>query len=237
MKAKREVPPDKPHFLGHRQRLQERFKHTGSKGLADYELLELLLTYAIPRRDVKPIAKMLLHHFGNLKGVLDASFKDLLPIKGIGPQTAIYFLTLRTYMKRYFELTAQESDLLNSPQTVIQYCRSSLESEKNEVFEILYLSTKNRLIRAERLSEGTIDRTAVYPRQVIEGALSAKAAALIIVHNHPSGDPTPSQEDILMTQKLSKAAQAVDITVHDHIIIGNGRHVSFREKGLLPENP
>lgn len=136
-------------------------------------------------------------------------------------------------MERYFETEAREADLLNSPEAVLAYCRASLEGLNNEVFDVVYLSTKNRVIRKERLSEGTIDQAAVYPRRVVAGALAANAAGLIFVHNHPSGDPTPSMEDKRLTTLLAQAAKTVGITVLDHIIVGNGRSFSFRDRGLL----
>ncbi|MBI4396276.1 MAG: DNA repair protein RadC [Elusimicrobia bacterium] len=222
-----------PHYMGHRRRLRERFILTGRKGFEDYELLELILTYAIPRRDVKPVAKRLLARFKTLKGVLDSDSAGLAQVEGIGSQTGTLLSVLRGVMQRYHELQAVETDLLNSPEAVLAYCRSTLEAEKNEVFDVLYVSTQNRLIRSERLAEGTIDRAAVYPRRVIEGALTAHAASLIFVHNHPSGDPTPSPEDRALTDALAEAARAVDIAVLDHIVIGGGRHFSFRAQGWL----
>lgn len=205
--------------------------------MPDYELLELMLTYAIPRRDVKPVAKDLLKSFGNLKGVLDAGHDQIVEVKSAGSNTAVLLALFRAGMRRYLELSAAETDLLNSPETVLAYCRASLEAEKNEVFEVIYVSAKNRLIRSERLAEGTIDRAAVYPRRVIEGALKANAAAVIFVHNHPSGDPAPSAEDRALTESLAKAVQAVGMTMHDHIIIGGGRHFSFRSQGLISTSP
>ncbi|MFC1522791.1 DNA repair protein RadC [Elusimicrobiota bacterium] len=220
---------------GHRARLRKRFLDSGLKGMADYELIELLLTFSILRRDVKPVAKKLLRRFKSIKGTMDASPDTLRQIQGMGPSSIAFFSGIKALMHRYFEQTAKNTDLLNSPEAVVSYCRTSLESEKNEIFEVLYLSSKNHLIASERLSEGTIDRAAVYPRRVIEGALSANAAALIFVHNHPSGDPTPSKEDIELTKTLAKAVNVVGITAHDHIIIGNGHYVSLREGGLFPK--
>ncbi|MBI4063896.1 MAG: DNA repair protein RadC [Elusimicrobia bacterium] len=220
-------------LTGHRQRLRQRFLETGTKGFQDYELLELMLTYVIPQRDLKPLAKELIVRFGSLKKVLDASYVELTGVKGIGSKAATMLVSLRSLMERYFEEKAKESELLNSPEAVVAYCRASLEGEKNEVFQVLYLSARNRLIKSERLSEGTIDQAAVYPRRVLEGAFAAKAVNLIFVHNHPSGDPSPSEEDKRLTQTLAQAAALVGISVHDHIIVGNGRHFSFRESGLL----
>lgn len=201
--------------------------------MPDYELLELLLTFAIPRREVKPEAKALLAKFGSLKAVLDADLEALSEVKGVGEQAGVLIKALRESMRRYLESAAQEADLVSSPEAAVAYCRAALEAEKRECFEVLYLASNNRLIRSERLSEGTLDRAAVYPRRVIEGALKANAAALIFVHNHPSGDPKPSTEDRRLTESLAQAAKAVGIKVHDHLVIGDGSHYSFRANGYL----
>lgn len=235
-KAQVETSPGRPHYLDHRKRLRGRFLRSKDHSMPDYELLEILLTYAVPRIDVKPLAKALLTRFGTLKGVLDASPESLQEVKRIGPQSSVLIALLRQCMRRYFELEATQADLVNSPEAVVAYCRASLEAERRECFEVLYLSSKNQLIRTERLSEGTLDRTTVYPRQVIEGALKANAAALIFVHNHPSGDPSPSAEDRALTDSLVRAAKAVGIVVHDHIVVGNGSHFSFRAEGQISPN-
>ena len=165
--------------------------------------------------------------------MLDASPEQLSAVEGAGAATGSFVGLLRGAMERYFETQARQSDLLNSPEAVLAYCRASLEGLRNEVFDVVYLSTKNRVIGKDRLTEGTIDQAAVYPRRVVAGALAANAAGLIFVHNHPSGDPTPSPEDKRLTTLLSQAAQTVGIPVLDHIIVGNGRHYSFRDRGLL----
>jgi DNA repair protein RadC len=218
----------------HRQRIRERFLETGGLGIIDHETIELLLTYSIPKKDIEPAAKSLIEHFGDLKNVLDADPKEIAAVCGMGVNTAAFFLLFRTVMRRYFELEARTKDVLNSPDTVLKFCRASVESERNEVFQTLFVSSNNRLIRAERITEGTIDQAAVYPRKVIEKALLAGAAALIFVHNHPSGDPKPSPEDIAVTRNLTRAAEAVGLAVHDHLIIGKSAHFSFRREGLLP---
>lgn len=228
-----ENPLDGPDHLGHRKRLRARWDSAGGKGFADYELLELLLTYIFVRCDTKPLAKRLMDQFGSFKGVLDARPDQLVLVEGAGNGTGSFVSLIRGVMERYFETEAREADLLNSPEAVLTYCRASLEGLNNEVFEVVYLSTKNRVIRKERLSEGTIDQAAVYPRRVVAGALAANAAGLIFVHNHPSGDPTPSLEDKRLTTLLAQAAKTVGITVLDHIIVGNGRSFSFRDRGLL----
>jgi DNA repair protein RadC len=228
-----EVPLEGPDHLGHRQRLRSRWDSAGGKGFADYELLELLLTFVFARIDTKPLAKRLMDKFGSFKGVLDATPAQLAMVEGAGASTGTFVSLIRASMERYFETEARQSDLLNSPEAVLAYCRASLEGLQNEVFDVVYLSTKNRVIGKDRLAEGTIDQAAVYPRRVVSGALAANAAGLIFVHNHPSGDPTPSPDDKRLTTLLAQAAKTIGIPVLDHIIVGNGRHFSFRDRGLL----
>ena len=218
---------------GHRQRLRERFIKTGLDGFHDYEFIELLLTYAIPQRDVKPIAKELLRRFGGIKGIFDASREDLASVNGIGERTAILIKLLKEGSTLYLKTRVKHKEVLSSLQDVLNFCHHALSGSKNEKFMTIYLTTKNELIEAEVLEEGTINQTAVYPRKVIEGALRHNASALIFVHNHPSGDPTPSQTDRQLTGALEKAALTMDITVHDHIIIGKNTHFSGREHGWL----
>jgi DNA repair protein RadC len=222
-------------FHGHRGRLRDRLLKDGARSMPDYELLELLLTFAIPRRDVKPLAKRLLARFGSFKKVLDAPLNDLSGVEGVGAATAAYMRAVRSSVERYMETSARESDALTSPEAVIAYCRASLDGLKHEVFDVIYLNTRNRVLTRDRISEGTVNETAVYPRRVVQGALAHHAAAIIIVHNHPSGDPSPSLEDKALTRRLVAAAGLVDIPVLDHIIVGDGRHFSFREAGLLPD--
>lgn len=218
---------------GHRARLRDRWRRTGVDGFAEHELLELLLTHVFRRIDTKPLAKRLLARFHGLKGLLDATPQQIQEVEGAGPRAAEFVALLRGAMERYFETDVRRTDLLNSPEAVVSYCRAALEGLPHEVFDVIYLSAKNRVLSRERLAEGTIDQAAVYPRKVVTRALAANAAGLVFVHNHPSGDPEPSPEDRRLTQRLRDAAQLVGIPVLDHIIIGNGRHVSFREKGLL----
>ena len=220
-------------YHGHRRRLRERFKKTGLEGFHDYEFIELLLTYAIPQRDVKLLAKELLQHFGGIKGVFDASVDALLSVKGIGERSAILIKLLKDGAALYLKTRIENKEVLSSPQDVFNFCRYALSGERNEKFTVIYLTTKNEVIEVETLDEGTINRTAVYPRKVIEGAIRHNASALIFVHNHPSGDPTPSITDRRLTEDLEKAASTVDITVHDHIIIGKNSHFSGRENGWL----
>lgn len=220
---------------GHRQRLRDRFRINGLEGFHDYEFMELLLTYAIPRRDVKPIAKALIGHFGGIKGIFDASILELTACTGIGERTAVLIKLLKEGSALYLKTRVKNKEFLGSPQDVLNFCHYTLSGEKNEKFMVIYLSAKNEVIDSEILEEGTVNQTAVYPRKVIEGALRHKASALIFVHNHPSGDPSPSQTDRLLTDALVRAASAIEITVHDHIIIGRNKHFSGRENGWLAE--
>ncbi|MDD4003792.1 MAG: DNA repair protein RadC [Elusimicrobiaceae bacterium] len=223
----------KQHHEGHRQRLRERFRAAGLDALLDHEVLELLLTYSIPRRDTKPLAWALLKKFGTLSGVLDAKPQELSEVPGMGRESVTLLTLLRAVMKRYFMGSLQKKEMLRSPDEVVDFCRASLEGEKDEIFEVLYLTIKNTVIGCERLSSGTIDRAAVSPRRVVENSLKARAASLILVHNHPSGNATPSREDILITEEIIRAARALDIAVLDHIIIGKNEHYSFRASGVI----
>ena len=195
--------------------------------------MELLLTYAIPQKDVKPLAKELLSHFGGIRGIFDASLEELTSIEGLGERTAILFKLLKEGSTLYLKTRVMGKEILSSPQQALDFCHHLLSGEKNEKFMVLYLTTKNELIDTHILEEGTINQTAVYPRKVVEGALKHNASALIFVHNHPSGDPTPSRTDKKLTEALVKAAQTIDVTVHDHIIIGKNSHFSGREDGWL----
>lgn len=221
-----------PHS-GHRKRLRDRFLASGLNGFADYEILELLLTFAIPRKDTKPLAKELTRRFGGLKGVLEAPSDELAAVPGLGSVASSFFPLLKETMTRYFREDLDGRDVLSSPQAVAAFARASLGAEPREVFQVVYVNSRNQVLGSERLAEGTIDRAAVFPRRVIEGAIKAKAAALIFVHNHPSGDPTPSEEDKALTRELTQAAGALDIAVHDHLVIGRDSYVSFRTQGLL----
>jgi len=224
---------EKPHYAGHRQRLKDKFRDKGADALADYELLELLLMLAIPRRDVKPLAKKLITEFGSYAEVISAEPKRLQEINGIG-ETAI------TAMK-IAEASAQklaQGKILNQPvlsnwQSLIDYCQTSMGHLKIEQFRVLFLDRKNRLIADELQQEGTVDHTPVYPREVIKRALDLQSTALILVHNHPSGDPTPSRDDIEMTKKIADAGKELGIMLHDHLIISKSGHSSFKSMGLF----
>ena len=221
-----------PH-QGHRKRLRERFNKTGLEGFHDYEFIELLLTYVIPQKDVKPVAKELIQRFGGIQGIFDAPVSELTSVSGIGERTAILIKLLKEGATLYLKTRIKNKQVLSSPQDVFNFCRYALSGEKNEKFMVIYLTTRNEVLEVETLEEGTINRTAVYPRKVIEGALKHNASALIFVHNHPSGDPSPSKTDRKLTEDLEKAASTVDIIIHDHIVIGKNSHFSGRENGWL----
>lgn len=220
---------NKPHYLGHRERLREKFQKAGAAGLHDYEMLELLLTYALPRKDVKPIAKALLDRFGGFAGVLDASQRELEEAEGLGPISATLIRLVKELSAVYLAERMKERDVLSSPQAVVDFARAKLADLPHEAFMVVYLNTKNEVIEHEVIHEGTIDRAVVYPRRIIESALHHHAAGLILVHNHPSGHPEPSTEDQRLTRAIAEAARTVDIRVLDHIIVGKSDYFSFRE--------
>lgn len=225
---------EKPHYLEHRKRLRERFQRAGTEGLHDYELLELLLTYAIPRKDVKPIAKDLIKRFGSLSGVLNASQKELEAVPGLGPISATLIKLVKELCGAYLAEKMKHKDVLSSPQAVVDFARVKLAGLPHEAFMVIYLNTKNEVIEHEVIHEGTIDHAVVYPRRIIEAALAHHAASLILIHNHPSGYPEPSEEDKRLTRAIAEAARPIDVRVVDHIIVGKDSYFSFREDNLLP---
>jgi DNA repair protein RadC len=230
--ALKDTEEEKPHYVGHRQRLRERFLTAGPDALQDYELLELLLFSALPRQDVKPLAKQLLSQFKNLKGVIHASDEELRRAELSDSPIALLRAIAAAHL-RIGKAEIMDQPVLSSWQKILDYCQAAMGQEKIEQFRILFLNRKNRLIADEVQQRGTIDHTPVYVREVIKRALELGAGAIILVHNHPSGDPTPSRDDIAMTREVAMAAQAVGITLHDHLIIGGGKHVSLKDSGLL----
>jgi len=223
---------DKPHYSGHRKRLRDRFLKTGSD-LADYELIELLLFAAMPRRDVKPIAKALLAHFGTFAGVLNADVSALCEINGIGQTAAVSLMAVRESAVRLLQREVMNQPILSNWQSLMDYCRAAMGHGKVEQFRILFLNRKNMLMADELQQRGTVDHTPVYPREVIKRALDLGASALILVHNHPSGDPSPSQPDIEMTKELQAAGEKLGISLHDHIVVSKSGNTSFKTLGLL----
>ncbi|CUW44754.1 DNA repair protein RadC [Brucella vulpis] len=218
---------EKPHYAGHRDRLKQRFRDAPD-ALADYELLELLLFRAIRRADTKPIAKALLNRFGSIAEVLATPENLIAEIPGAGPTVALELKLVEAIAKRSDRSTVMEREVLGSWDKVINYCTAAMAFKTREQFRILFLDKKNKLIADEVQQTGTVDHTPVYPREVVKRALELSATAIILVHNHPSGDPTPSRADIDMTKQLVNAAKALNITVHDHVIIGKHGHASLR---------
>jgi DNA repair protein RadC len=226
---------ERPHYLGHRKRLRERFIKNGIEGMLDYEVIELILTLAIPRGDLKPTAKKLIERFKNLRGILDASPDELEQVKGVGEVAITAFRVIREVAALYLQQPAEERNSLANPDSLSAYWRIKIGSLPNEVFHVGYLDSGYRLLRdgVETLEEGTVDRAAVYPRRVIEAALRRGAAALVFAHNHPNGDVTPSEQDRVLTRALVLAAMTVQIKVLDHLIVSPDKVFSFREAGLL----
>ena len=222
-----------PHYLGHRQRLRERLLSIGGEQMQDYELLELVLTLAIPRRDVKPLAKALIDHFGSFAGVIAADRSALENVKGMGEGAVAALKVIEAAAIRLAREEISDKPLIGSWNRLLDYCRTSMGRAQTEQFRVLFLDRKNRLIKDEVQQTGTVDHTPVYPREIMKRALELGASALILVHNHPSGDPTPSRADIEITKDVQKAAQALGVQVHDHLIIGRSGHTSFKSQGLL----
>jgi DNA repair protein RadC len=225
--------PDRPHFHAHRERLRARFLETGGAALADYELLELLLFLAIPRQDVKPLAKALIGEFGSFAGVLAAEPARLRAVAGVGPATVTMLKAVYAAAGRVAGAGVARRDVIGSWDALLAYCRAAMAFEPVEQFRVLFLDRKNGLIADEAQARGTVDQTAVYPREVMKRALEVGAAAIILVHNHPSGDPTPSAADVAMTRAVAEAGEKLGIAVHDHVVVGSSGHASFRALGLL----
>ncbi len=223
----------KPHYAGHRQRLRDRFVNAGANALQDYELLELLLFNAIPRRDVKPLAKTLLSKFGSLPELMSAPHSMLTQVEGISENTATTIKTTFAIAERMMKQELMKKPLLNNWTRLMDYCHMTMAHEKKEHFRILFLNKKNELIADEIQGSGTVDHTPAYPREIMKRALELGATALILMLNHPSGDPKPSAADIDMTNKIIAAAEPFEITIHDHIIIARNGHTSFRNEGLI----
>ncbi|HJM51325.1 MAG TPA: DNA repair protein RadC [Alphaproteobacteria bacterium] len=223
----------KPHYLGHRDRLRKRLA-SDAGGLADYELLELVLFLAKPRGDVKPLAKDLLAHFNkDFAEVMNADPARLEEVSGVGESTIAALKTVRAAALRLGQAQVLNRPALSSWQALLEYCRSSMAYSRTERFRILFLDRKNFLIADEEQQKGTVDHTPVYPREVVKRALELEASAIIMVHNHPSGDPTPSKADIAMTREVAAAGEKLGISLHDHVVIGKKGEASFKALGLL----
>ncbi|MGI9406517.1 MAG: RadC family protein [Hyphomicrobiaceae bacterium] len=236
VRAESEAPSPKKtkdHRAGHRDRLRERFRKGGTDALADYELLELVLFRAIPRRDVKPVAKELLRTFGSFSEVINADAARLQEVGYVGDAVVTELKLIRAAALQLMKDEVVERPLLSSWDAVLDYCRAAMGYEVREQFRVLFMDKRNRVIADEVQQIGTVDHTPVYTREVVKRALELSATAIILLHNHPSGDPEPSRADIAMTRQIVEAARNLGIVVHDHIVIGREGHVSFKGRGLL----
>ena len=222
-----------PHFHGHRQRLRERFRAAGADALSDYELLEAVLFRAQPRRDVKPLAKALIAAFGSFAEVIAAPAARLAEVKGMGEASITELKLVQAAASRLLRGEVKKRPLLSSWSAVLDYCRTAQAFADKEQFRVLFLDKRNQLIADEVQQTGTVDHTPVYPREVVKRALELSATAIILVHNHPSGDPTPSRADIDMTQQIIAIAAPLGIAVHDHIIVGKEGHASLKGLRLI----
>ncbi len=229
------LPADLPHYIGHRSRLRERLREGGEDALPDYEIVELVLFAAIPRQDVKELAKRMLEAFkGDLAELFAASRDRLKEIDGVGDAVVDQLKIVRAASNRLLLEKAKKNDVtLSSWRALVDYCMAQMSREPTEQFRILFLDRKNKLLRDEVQGRGTVDHTPVYPREVVKRALELGASSIILVHNHPSGDPTPSGSDVEMTKDIVAAAKTLDITVHDHLIIGRHGHASLKQLGLM----
>ncbi|MCL6583519.1 MAG: DNA repair protein RadC [bacterium] len=219
--------------IGHRARLRERFLKNGRSSLADYELLELLLSYAIPRKDTKLIAKELIATFGNFAAVFDQPAEKLQTLSGIGPSVATFLISIRAVMTRYLEQKAERADAISSPEDVADFVRLAIGASQRECLMVLCLNAANRLVHHEILVEGTVDQAPVYPREIFRPALLHNATAMILVHNHPSGRAIPSEQDQYMTQRIDSLASEFNIVLHDHLIVCPSQAYSIKTGRLL----
>jgi DNA repair protein RadC len=228
-----EAPADAPHYLGHRERLRDRFRKAGADGLPDYELLELVLFRAAPRRDVKPLAKALISRFGSFAEVIATRPERLAEVAGMGEAMITELKIVEAAAQRFVRPTQERRPVMTRFSEVIDYCRAAMAFIDREEFRILFLDKKNRLIADEVQGVGTVDHAPVYPREIMRRAMELSATAIILVHNHPSGDPTPSDEDIQMTRRIIALGQPLNVAVHDHLIVGRHGHASFKGLRLI----
>ena len=230
-----EVLPGKlPSYIAdHRKRLRSRFLEGGAQAMPDYEMLELVLFRAIPRQDVKPLARLLLDTFGDFNRVISASPTRLMLVKGVGEAVVLELKLIEASAQRLMRAKVMNRPILSSWDALLDYCHTAMAHRETEQFRILFLDRKNVLIADEEQAKGTVDHVPVYPREVVKRALELNASALILVHNHPSGDPTPSESDISMTIQVQDAAEVLGLVLHDHLIIGKSRELSFKAQGYL----
>ena len=227
------APSETPHHVGHRQRLRQRFLEGGSDALPDYELIELLLFLSIPRQDVKPLAKKLLARFGGFAAVLNADIAALIEVEGVKESTATTLKLVEAAARRLAKTELMDRPLINSWDRLVDYCRVNLAHLPRERLHLLFLDRKNALIASETQAIGTVDHAPIYPREVARRALELNATAVIMVHNHPSGDPCPSSADIEATRKVAEALKTIGVTLHDHLIVGRSGHASLKNAGLM----
>jgi DNA repair protein RadC len=233
MAEARKNTQETPHYHGHRDRLRQRFVENGPESFADYELLELVLFMAIPMKDVKPLAKDLIARFGGLPEIMNAPIDELTKIDGIRENTAIALKSITALSHRAAKNDLMKKPVLNSWTRLMDYCISTMAHETREHFRIIFLNKKNEMIADEIQNSGTVDHTPAYPREIMKRALELGATALILVHNHPSGDPKPSQADIEMTRHILRAAETFNIVIHDHVIVSKNGYTSFKNQGLI----
>ena len=222
-----------PHYHGHRERLRDRFREAGGDAVSDYELLELVLFRALPRRDVKPLAKSLIARFGSFGEVITAPWPRLGEVDGLGDAAITELKVVEAAAHRLARGEVKRRHVLSSWTAVLDYCRAAMAFAEREQFRILFLDKRNQLIADEVQQVGTVDHTPVYPREVVKRALELSATAVILVHNHPSGDPTPSRADVEMTRQIADVAKPLGIAVHDHVIVGRNGHASLKGMGLM----
>lgn len=224
---------NKAYYLGHRQRIKDKFLNSGSSSFSDYELLELLLTTTIPRKDVKPLAKDLIKKFKTFANVINANEKELEKIKGIGKTTTTIFKIINASILRVLNNELTKKPVISNGNELINYYKINIGLKDIEEFHILYLDSKCKLIKDETHSTGSINSSSVYPREILKGIIETGANSIILLHNHPSGDPTPSESDIAITQKIKYAINSIDVILNDHLIISKNNYYSFKEHKLL----
>lgn len=224
---------EKPSFFGHRERLRKKFLASGIDSFLPHEILELILTYSIPRKDTKKLAWALIKKFGTLSDVLDAKEEDLKQVKGIGPSTVVLLKLMRSVMRNYSLEKIKDRVEISNPEKLVNFCKASLQGRQEEAFEVIFLTIRNTVIGVERLCQGTLDRACITPRKVLEKAFKYNAAGLIFVHNHPSGEPTPSNQDKILTDAISAITTPLGIMVLDHIIVGRGKVFSVKSNSYI----
>lgn len=226
------IDKKKPHYIGHRKRLQQKFLKSSSS-VADYELLELILFWSIPRKDIKPLAKQLLNQFGSLNNIINTNPEKILNIIAVNKNVANNFAVLRELIRRILQNKVIKENVISSWNALVDYLKVSMGNMNIEQFRILFLNKKNILLADELQSSGTVDQTSVYPREIVKRVLFYEATAIILVHNHPSGDPTPSKSDIDLTKQIADACAVINVIIHDHVIISSTKFYSFKSNLLL----